>query len=139
MTSSTSGAQGVLESNHALRLWAAALRTWSRSARVSSASERLRAEHLKGQISGRPPRAESDRASWPQGAERLAGPVLPGLGDVHVDELLAVLVTRHGYAATGAVRALEIALLMSGYPTESDEVQAADALQVLDSALHFPH
>lgn len=137
MESSPTGGQGVLASNQALRTWAAGLRTWSRAARIASSSERIRAERLRagasdlrsshGDLGSRPPReAASDE------------PVLPSLADVRVDELVAVLVGRHHFGALGAVRAVRLALLMAGYPPASEQVLAADALDILDSALFYP-
>jgi hypothetical protein len=60
------------------------------------------------------------------------------MGNVHVDELLAVLVRRHGFGAVGAVRALQVALLIAGYPPDTDEVLAADTWDIVDAALHYP-
>ena len=62
---------------------------------------------------------------------------LPGLGDVRADELLAALVNRHRLSATGAARALELGILMAGYPPDTDAVLAADALDIIDWALRL--
>ena len=137
MESSPTSGQSVLASNQALRAWAAGLRTWSRAARISSSSERVRAERLKAGATGlrgshadidRPPRLDA-------GLDELT---LPSLDDVRVDELVAVLVGRHHFGALGAVRAVRLALLMAGYPQASEQVLAADALDILDSALFYP-
>ena len=135
MTSTHAGAERVLESNRALRLWAAGLRSWSTAARAASSAERHRAEDIRAQLpAGRRQVPDLRRAS-PERQGRTAGPVLPSLGDVHVDELLSVLVRRHGFGAVGAVRALQISLLMAGYPPDSDDVLAADTWEILDTAL----
>ena len=76
------------------------------------------------------------RSSTP--GTRLPDPVLPSLDDVGVDELLAVLVGCHHVSPMCAVRALSVALFMAGYPPESEDVLAADALDIVDSALHHP-
>jgi hypothetical protein len=125
----------VLESNQALRSWAAGLRTWSRSARVSAAAERLRTRRVLDQAIHA--QAASDLRTGDR-TDRPAAPVLPTLGDVHVDEMLAVLVQRHDFGAVAAVRALQLALLGAGYPADTDDVQASDALPILDSALRYP-
>ena len=136
MTSSQSG-QHIVESNQALRTWAAGLRTWSRAARATSSSERLRARRLVAMAAALPVR-EATRGVAIASSRAMTEPVLPSLDDVRVDELVAVLVGRHHFRAVGAVRAMRIALLMAGYPPESDAVLAADALDVLDNALHYP-
>lgn len=139
MTNSDSG-QRILDSNHALRMWAAGLRSWSSAARASSSCERLRAEELRlVAASGRDRRTGEVVSPLPMATPAvLDEPVLPSLDDVRVDELVAVLVGRHRYRAMGAVRAMRIALLIAGYPPETEEVLAADALDILDSALDYP-
>jgi hypothetical protein len=137
MTSSQD-AQHILESNHALRAWATGLRSWSQGARESASSERLRARRLVAVSAAARPARTTSGVCPAMPPELRNGPVLPSLGDVRVDELVAALVGRHHFGAMGAIRALRIALLTAGYPAESDEVLAADALDVLDTALHYP-
>jgi hypothetical protein len=133
MTDSHPGAEGVLESNRALRLWAVGLRSWSTSARATSASERHHAQHLKAQ------RRVPDACRRAPGQDDSTAVLeLPSLGDVHVDELLAVLIIRHGFGATGAVHALQVAMLMAGYPPDTEEVLAADTWEIVDAALRYP-
>lgn len=135
-TSPISG-ESVLTSNQALRSWAAGLRTWSRAARVSSSAERVRARQLVAGATGlRAAHGEIGRSLRPEVGP--AEPVLPSLADVRVDELVAVLVGRHHFGALGAVRAVRLALLMAGYPLASEQVLAADAFDILDSALFYP-
>jgi len=129
--------ESILASNQALRSWAAGLRTWSRTARVSSAAERIRARQLvAGAVGLRGVHGEIGPSPRPVAA--LDEPVLPSLEDVRVDELVAVLVGRHHFGAFGAVRAVRLALLMAGYPPASEQVLAADAFDILDSALFHP-
>ena len=135
MESRPTSGQGVLASNQALRTWAAGLRTWSRAARISSSSERVRAERLMAGAAGL--RDVHGDIGHRRGTEP-DEPFLPSLDDVRVDELVAVLVGRHHFGALGAVRAVRLALLMAGYPPASEQVLAADALDILDSALFYP-
>jgi hypothetical protein len=129
--------ESVMASNQALRSWAAGLRTWSRTARISSAAERVRARQLVAGAAGlRGAHGEVGRS--PRPVVGLDEPVLPSLDDVRVDELVAVLVGRHQFGALGAVRAVRLALLMAGYPPASEQVLAADAFDILDSALFHP-
>lgn len=137
MESSPTVGRGVLASNQALRTWAAGLRTWSRAARISSSSERVRAERLMAGAAGLRG-AHGDISHQPRLGTDPDEPVLPSLDDVRVDELVAVLVGRHHFGALGAVRAVRLALLMAGYPPASEQVLAADALDILDSALFYP-
>ena len=137
MESSPTSGQSVLASNQALRAWAAGLRTWSRAARISSSSERVRARRLAAGAAGlRGAHGEIGRSLRP--GVRLDEPILPSLDDVRVDELVAVLVGQHHFGAVGAARAVRLALLIAGYPLESEKVLAADAFDILDSALFYP-
>ncbi|MGF9755273.1 hypothetical protein AAII07_08730 [Microvirga sp. 0TCS3.31] len=130
-------AESILASNQALRSWAAGLRTWSRATRISSSAERVRARQLVAGATGlRAAHGEIGRSLRPDVG--LHEPVLPSLDDVRVDELVAVLVGRHHFGALGAVRAVRLALLMAGYPLASEQVLAADAFDILDSALFYP-
>jgi hypothetical protein len=129
--------QSILASNQALRAWAAGLRTWSTAARISSSSERVRARRLVAGAAGLRG-AHSDIARSSRRGAELDDLILPSLDDVRVDELVAVLVGQHHFGALGAVRAVRLALLVAGYPAASEKVLAADAFDILDSALFYP-
>lgn len=124
----------VLRSNQSLREWAAGLRQWSKCARDASSAERVRAHDLleRASVVRRP----ADTATRPRAADPAAEPVLPGLGEVSMPELVSILVDRHGMSPVHAVKVLSTATVAAGYPAGYDRVSAVDAFGILEWALH---
>ena len=122
----------ILRSNQAVRQWAAGLRDRGTRARAESRHRRARA----GAAVGPPPLTRR-----PQPAPDLPGfdPAgLPSLGEVRVEELVAILVDDHGFAVARAERALAHGMMICGYPRGHDSVVAADAFEVVERAVRRP-
>ena len=115
----------ILQTNKALREWAAGLRAWSRLVREGGAA--VRAPHR--QSGG----ATATRA--PALPVRPNEDGLPSLGEVRVSELFSTLVDIHGLPTRTAVERLAIGLAVSGYPPEVDRVSAADSFDIIEWAI----
>ena len=115
----------IVETNRALREWAAGLRAWSRLVR-------------EGCATGRAPdvRPRRPRSSCPPALPvRPNQDGLPSLGEVMVTELFSTLVDIHGLPTRTAVQRLATGMAIAGYPPEVDRVSAADAFDVIEWAV----
>ena len=121
----------VLAANRALREWAAALRYWSRAARHSSVMQREHAGALKG--SGRAGYLVEEPGA--SGYDECVEDGLILLDDVLRSELFTLLVEHHAFSTSEAERALALGLLIAGYPSDFPEILAADAFDIVESAL----
>ena len=126
----------VLQANHALREWAASLRQWSRSARNSAHAERRRSQRERplGTGSVSPSSRRDGGPASPAGRGR-AEIALPGLGEVRVVDLLALLVEQHSLSPAQARCALSVGMLGAGYPSGHPRVAAVDAFDVMEHAV----
>lgn len=121
----------IMRSNRALREWANGLREWSRRARDESHAQRERGHELRDH---QPP-AVGGLASWAVEPRVSSDPNVLNLEAVQVSELFTLLVDQHGFAVMEAVQALAVEMAAAGYAPDHDEVSAADALAIVESAL----